>query len=438
MNHFIGHALARPGDDSHTLSSAFLLRLSQGAGRAIVRGAGMQLWDAHDTRLLDGVSGLYGNTLGHAHAALAAAARPMSTPAADLLSAQLALNAALSSRLTADGARVLSVSSHELARQAMLRAVRHYWTAAGQPDRRLIITCHDSEPSAPASGRARHRAPKNSLRIAAPNWFGHDGYLNEYEFGLAAARTLEQRILELGPEHIAAFVAAPFTAASGLLHPPYSYWPEIQRICTRYHVLLCIDESIGGCGRTGKWFAHTQLRVSPDIVLLAQGLTSALAPLAALVLSAQIADTLAAVEGALPVDGRIDQAAPTATALALANLRALEEGGLARQVEHDTCLYLQHCLRERFDHHPLVGDIQGNGMLAALQLSPDPARRARFADEAAVGVDCARQALAQGVLVQAAAARILLAPPMIATHADIDGLVERLGAAVDASARRML
>lgn len=438
MNHFIGHALARPGDDHHTLSSAFLRHLSQATGCAIVRGAGMQVWDAHDACLLDGVCGLYGNTLGHGHAALAAAARPMSTPANDPLTAQLALNAALSARLSADGARVLSASTREVAWQAMLRAVHHYWTAVGQPDRRLIITCHDGEPEAAVSGRARRSAPEDSLRIAAPDWFGHDGYLNEYEFGLAAARTLEQRILELGAEHVAAFIAEPFSAASGLLHPPYSYWPEIQRICTRHHVLLCIDEGIGGCGRTGQWFAHTQLRFSPDIVLLTQGLTSALAPLAALVLSPQIVDALAAIEGAIPVDGRIGQADPTATAIALANLRALDEGGLARQVEHDTGLYFQHCLRERFDNHPLVGDIQGNGMLAALQLSPDPARRTRFADEAAVGVDCARQALAQGVLMRAAAARILLAPPMIATHADIDGLVERLGAAVDASARRML
>ncbi|WP_075256975.1 aminotransferase class III-fold pyridoxal phosphate-dependent enzyme [Herbaspirillum camelliae] len=437
MNHFIGHALARPGEDRHTLPAAFFRILSQATGCAIVRGAGMQVWDEHGACLLDGVCGLYGNTLGHDHAALAAA-RQMSAATADPLAAQLTLNAALSSHLTTDGARVLSASSHELAWQAMLRTVRQYWTAVGQPDRRLIITCHDGEAGPQGPGRDHRRAPDSSLRIAAPDWFGHDGYLNQYEFGLAAARTLEQRILELGPEHIAAFVAEPFTGASGLLHPPYSYWPEIQRICTRHHVLLCIDEGIGGCGRTGQWFAHTQLRFSPDIVLLAQGLTSALAPLAALVLSPQIMDALAAIEGALPVDGRIDQADPTATAIALANLRALDEGGLTRQVEHGTGLYLQHCLRERFDNHPLVGDIQGNGMLAALQLSPDPARRARFADEAAAGIDCARQALAQGVLVQAAAARILLAPPMIATHADIDGLVERLGAAVDASARRML
>ncbi|MBP0597337.1 aminotransferase class III-fold pyridoxal phosphate-dependent enzyme [Herbaspirillum sp. LeCh32-8] len=422
MNHIIGHALARP-EASPSPPSACLRALSHAIGRTIAEDAGMYVWDRRAGRLLDAVSGLYGNTLGHAHAALAAAAHVQPGATADHMQAML--GAALSSHLPLPDAQVRITSSYGTARHAMRRVVQRYWKAAGQPSRRIIIGGHE------VANDPRRQLKDSRCCIPAPDWFGHDGYLNEYEFGLAAARQLEHRIAELGAGNIAAFIATPLAGAAGLLFPPYSYWPEIERICIRHGVLLCVDESIGSCGRAGKWFSHAHFRFTPDIVLLAQSLTSGTVPLGALALSPHIAGTLRCAGEDPRGSANVE---PTAAAIALANLDALDQGGLARHVEHDIGLYFQHCLRERFDNHPLVADIQGCGMVAALQLSPDGGRWARFDNEAAVGADCARRALAHGVLVQSAAARILLAPPLIATHEEIDELVERLGCAVNGTA----
>ena len=123
-----------------------------------------------------------------------------------------------------------------------------------------------------------------------------------------------------------------------------------------------------------------------------------------------------------------------AAAVALANLRLLDEGGLVAQVEHHTGPYFQQCLRERFAGHPLVGEIQGSGAVAAVQLSPDGSNKARFANEMAAGNLCTRKAWEQGLIVRATAARIILAPALIAGRREIDELIDKLGRAVDQSA----
>ena len=154
----------------------------------------------------------------------------------------------------------------------------------------------------------------------------------------------------------------------------------------------------------------------------------------ALALSRRLADTLAQQEDTSGY-ARTRHGHPVAAAVALANLHILDQKGLVARAAGHTGPYFQQRLRERFGGHPVVGEIQGSGMVAALQLSPSPAEKRRFGADTAVGKHCVRQARERGLIAAAAGARIMLAPALIATHIQIDALVDMLGSAVDATGR---
>lgn len=458
MNDIVGSALARKDYRAihvarHLLPFEDHLHLKPEHARVLVRGQGMYVWDDHGTRFLDAMSGLWCTAVGYGHPALQRAASAqigtLSFCSQYFLNTHPAvgeLTSRLFELLPLHDGRVLYANSGSEVNDLMMRSVRRFWALAGQPDKRIIIGRRNgyhgsTQGSAAISGiDAMHRFGDLDLgevrHIGEPYWFGYTGKQSEYEFGLASARELETAILDAGADKVAAFVAEPFQGAGGMVYPPYSYWPEIQRICRHYDVLLCVDEVVGGFGRTGKWFACDHFGIEPDTMSLAKGLTSGVIPMGALVLSHRIADTLAECGGPF-AHGFTCQGHPVAAAVALANLRLLDEGGLVRQVEHDTGLYFQHCLRERFDGHPIVGEVQGSGMIAAVQLSPDPVARARFDNEDSVANHCARHALDHGLIVRSSRARIILAPALIATHGQIDTLVEKLGEAVDATGRAL-
>lgn len=456
MNHIVGHALAKKDYreihvSRHLLPFEDHLHLKPEHTRVLVKGKGMYVWDDHGTRFLDAMSGLWCTAVGYGHPALRRAAAEQ----IDKLSfcSQYFLNthppvAELTSKLfellPAQYARVLYANSGSEVNDLLMRVVRRFWALGGQPEKRIIIGRRNgyhgsTQGSAAISGiDMLHQFGALNLdevrHIGEPYWFGHTGSLTEHEFGLAAARELETAILDAGAGKVAAFIAEPFQGAGGMIYPPPSYWAEIGRICRRYDVLLCADEVVGGFGRTGKWFASDHFGIEPDTMSLAKGLTSGYIPMGALALSRRIADTLAECGGPF-AHGFTYQGHPVAAAVALANLRLLDEGGLVDEVARDIGPYFQSRLRARFALHPIVGEIQGSGMIAALQLSPNPAARVRFTKEDVVGTHCARQALERGLIVRSSAARIILAPALIATHAQIDTIIDKLGEAVDATAR---
>ncbi len=221
-----------------------------------------------------------------------------------------------------------------------------------------------------------------------------------------------------------------------MIFPPQSYWPEIQRICRKYDVLLCADEVIGGFGRTGEWFAHQHFGFEPDTLSIAKGLTSGYIPMGGLILSKRMAEVLVE-QGGVFAHGLTYSGHPVAAAVAIANLKALRDEGVVTQVKTDTGLYLQSCLREVFGNHPLVGEVQGVGLVAALQFAQDKTSRKRFANEGDIAWRCRSIGFEEGVIIRSTLGRMIMAPALVATRLELDELLEKTKRAVDRTAQEI-
>lgn len=418
----------------------------------MVRGEGMNLWDSEGKHYLDGMSGLFCTALGYGREELVEAAtrqmRQLSfcSPYMNFTHPPLArLAEKLFAILPERYGRVIYCNSGSEANETLIRTVRRYWDTVGRPKKKIFISRHNgyhgsTMGSASLGGfKAMHDMGGLPIpgihHIGEPYWFACTDDLTEEEFGLRAAGELEEKILELGPDNVAAFVGEPFQAAGGFIFPPSTYWPEIQRICRKYDVLLCVDEVVGGFGRTGEWFSHQLYGIEPDTISVAKGLTSGYVPMGGLIISNRIADAI--VAGGLYAHVFTYQGHPLAAAVACANLDLLNDGGIVDKVKSHTGPYLQQALRETFSHHPLVWEVQGFGAAAALQLAPVKGEKQRFADEDIVGMYCTQRATELGLLVRASMSRMILAPALTATRGEIDEIVRRLKSAVDRTAQAL-
>ncbi|HJV86732.1 MAG TPA: aminotransferase [Noviherbaspirillum sp.] len=418
----------------------------------MVRGEGTYLWDSQGKQYLDGVSGVYCTALGYGREELVEAAtnqmRQLSfcSPYMNVTHPSLAnLAERLFSILPERYGRVVYCNSGSEANETLIRTVRRYWDTIDRPQKKILISRHNAYHgstmgSASLGGfKAMHQMGGLPIpgihHIGEPYWFAYRGDLTEEEFGLRMAGELEEKILELGPDNVTAFVAEPIQGAGGFIFPPSTYWPEIQRICRKYDVLLCVDEVIGGFGRMGEWFSHQLYGIEPDTISIAKGLTSGYVPMGGLILSSKIADAIAA--GGLYAHVFTYQGHPLAAAVACANLGLLNEGGIVDKVRNDTGPYLQRLLQETFAGHPLVWGVQGAGAAAALQLAPVKGKKQRFANEDVVGAYCTQSAFQTGLIVRSVMARMILAPALTATREEIDGIVQRLKLAVDRTAEAL-
>jgi putrescine aminotransferase len=177
--------------------------------------------------------------------------------------------------------------------------VRRYWDLCGQPDRHIIISrenaYHGSTMAGASLGGMRPMHEQGGLpipgivHIEQPYWYENGGDPSPAEYGVRAARRLAEKIEELGPKNVAAFIGEPVQGAGGVIIPPETYWPEIQRICDQYGILLIADEVICGFGRLGQWFGHQHCGFRPDILTLAKGITSGYQPLGAVMVGDRVA-----------------------------------------------------------------------------------------------------------------------------------------------------
>jgi putrescine aminotransferase len=266
--------------------------------------------------------------------------------------------------------------------------------------------------------------------IDQPNWWLEGGDMSPAEFGLERARQLEAKILELGPENVAAFIAEPVQGAGGVIVPPETYWPEIQRIVNQYGILLIADEVICGFGRTGNWFGSQTMGITPDIMTIAKGLSSGYQPIGGSILSDEVAEVIGSVEFN---HGYTYSGHPVACAVALENLRILEEEQIVDRVRNETGPYLKEKFESLTDH-PMVGEAKIVGMMGSLALTPDKSSRAPFAAEAGtVGFITRERCFANNLIMRHVYDRMIISPPLVISKEEIDTLIDRAWTSLDQS-----
>src|SRR5690606_20095590 len=231
-------------------------------------------------------------------------------------------------------------------------------------------------------------------------------------------------------ENVAAFIGEPSMGAGGVKIPPASYWPEVQRICRKYDVLLMLDEVITGYGRTGAWFAAQSMGIEPDTITTATALTSGYQPLSALLVGDRIASALVEKGGEF-FHGYTYSGHPVACAVALANLEIIEKEGLIERVRHETGPYFNHALKERIAGHGIVGEVRSFGLMGAIEIVKDKETRERFPDEGSAAVVVRDHAIANGMMLRATGDTMIMSPPLIWTKETIDLAVERILKALD-------
>ena len=248
------------------------------------------------------------------------------------------------------------------------------------------------------------------------------------EFGLERARQLEQAIHDLGEDNVAAFIAEPVQGAGGVIVPPETYWPEIQRICDKYEILLIADEVICGFGRTGNWFGSETVGWKPHIMTIAKGLTSGYQPMGA----SLVCDEVAAVIGACEFNhGYTYNAHPVAAAVALENIRILQDEKIVERVRNETAPYLKEKW-EKMAEHPMVGEAKIVGMMGSLALTPHKESRAKFASEAGtVGYLCRERCFANNLVMRHVGDRMIISPPLVISKPEVDTLIERAWKSLD-------
>jgi putrescine aminotransferase len=269
--------------------------------------------------------------------------------------------------------------------------------------------------------------------IGQPNYAEHGQGLSENAFGLVAAGWLEDEILALGPDKVAAFIGEPVQGAGGVIIPPPTYWPEVQRICDKYGVLLVADEVICGFGRLGTWFGSELMGMRPDLISFAKGVTSGYVPLGGVLVGKRVAHALVEQGGDFN-HGFTYSGHPVACAAALENLRILREERLVEKVALETGPHLKAAFNA-LATHPLVGHAESCGMVAGLNLvrvkGPTVHECVAFERELHVGMLCRGHMFDNGVIMRAVGDRMIVAPPLVMTKAEIDEMAARIWECLD-------
>ena len=426
--------------------------LAQRGTRILTRGEGCYVWDADGNRLLDAFAGLWCVNVGYGRPELGAAAAKQMTELAYYNSffqcttePTVRLSAKLAELTPHDLDHAFFTNSGSEANDTILRMVRHFWAVQGKPEKSVFIGRHDGYHGSTVAGaslggmKGMHRQGglpiPDIAHIDPPYPFAEQGELDELEYGRRCAQRLEDKILELGADRVAAFIGEPVMGAIGVYIPPRNYWQEIEAICRRHDVLLVADEVITGFGRTGEWFASQTFGFRPDIMTLAKGITSGYIPLGAVMFNDRLADVLSSRGGEL-AHGYTYSGHPVCAAVALENIRILQDEGIVERCRDDIGPYLAERWRQLAEH-PLVGEARILGMVGALELVPDKRRRAYFPDRGRVGALCRDIALRNGLILRATNDAMLLSPPLVIDRTQVDELAEKTWKTLDQTAREL-
>ena len=419
--------------------------LSEKKSRIITRADGVYIFDADDNKILDGMSGLWCVNAGYGRDELveAAANQLRELPYYNSFfqcahPPSIELSRMLMEITQPQFNRVFYTGSGSEAIDTMIRMVRRYWDLLDQPNRQFIISrdnaYHGSTVAGASLGGMRPMHEQGGTlggiaHIEQPYWFGSDHTLSADEFGLQTARALERKIEELGPERVAAFVGEPIQGAGGVVIPPDTYWPEIKRICDEYGILLVTDEVICGFGRLGEWFGADYYGVTPDLMTFAKGVTSGYLPLGGVMVGDRVGDALIDKGGEF-FHGYTYSGHPASCAVAIENIRILQREKLIERVRDDIGPYLQEKWQSLAEH-PIVGETRMVGLMGALELVGNKDTLERFDEGVGAGTICRDHLVNNGLVMRAVGDSIVVAPPLVLTHAEADELIEKAWKCLD-------
>jgi putrescine aminotransferase len=422
--------------------------LAKKGSRIITRADNIYLWDSEGHKILDAMSGLWCVNVGYGQQALIDAAtkqlkelpfynaffQTATVPAIEL--------AEVLSEVSPPGfEHVFFSGSGSEGNDTIVRMVRRYWDILGQPERQVIISRHNAYHGSTMAGaslggmagmHAQGGLPIPGItHIEQPYWWAHgrpQGLTRE-AFGLQAAHWLEQKILEIGADKVAAFIGEPIQGAGGVIIPPSTYWPEVERICRQHGVLLVADEVITGFGRTGNWFGCETQGFKPDLITFAKGVTSGYIPLGGVLVGERVATVLIEQGGEFN-HGYTYSGHPVACAVALANIALIRELKLVERVRDDVGPYLKAAYAQLAEH-PLVGDAETCGLMGALLLVKDKATGEAFPEDVEIGMVCRGHCFGNGLIMRAVGDRMIIAPPLVITRPQIDEMVALIRRCLD-------
>ncbi|MBX9818055.1 MAG: aspartate aminotransferase family protein [Burkholderiaceae bacterium] len=456
MNTVVDTALIQSLDSAHFLHPFTDFKdLSSRGARVITRAEGIYVWDSEGKKILDAMSGLWCVNVGYGRKALADAAHQqmMALPyynsffqTTNVPAVQLAAKLASLAPTVGDRSfqHVFYSSSGSESNDSNVRMVRRYWDLLGQPQRKVIISRHNAYHGSTMAGaslggmsgmHAQGDLPiPNITHIEQPYYFenGKPGETAD-EFGVRAAGWLEEKILAVGPDKVAAFIAEPVQGAGGVIIPPATYWPEIQRIVDKYGILLISDEVICAFGRLGHWFGYEKFGYKPDLVTFAKAVTSGYIPLGGVMVGNRVAKVLIEQGGEFN-HGYTYSGHPVACAVALANIDIMEQEQLPQKVHGEIGAYFAQRYAELNDH-PLVGLAETCGFVGGLVLVKNKNTKERFKEDDAVGMLCRGHCFGNGLIMRAVGDRMIIAPPLVMTRSDIDEMMRLIHLALDLTQR---
>ncbi|MEH6591392.1 MAG: aspartate aminotransferase family protein [Halioglobus sp.] len=449
MNVKVNTTALRDLDQSHHLHPfTDLQAYAKTGGRIVSKAEHIYIYDSEGNQIMDGMSGLWCCNLGYSQKSIADAvyAQMQELPYYNNFfncSNQPALEMAkaLVDVTPEQFNHVFFTNSGSEANDTNIRLVHRYYDLLNKPEKKHIISrknaYHGSTIAAASLGGMDYMHKQMTTLpyvhyINEPNWFVNGGDMDKAEFGIKVARELEAKIDELGEDKVAAFIAEPIQGAGGVIVPPETYWPEIQRICDERDILLIADEVICGFGRTGEWFGSETYGIKPDLMTIAKAVTNGYLPLGGVMVGSKVADVLLAHDGEF-AHGLTYSGHPVACAAGLATLDILNNSNIIETAKTSIGPHLQNRLAQLVDH-PVVGEVRGMGMFAAVELVKDKSSRERLAPESGGAVFCRDNAVSNGLMVRATGDAMIMAPPLVCSIAEIDTLVDTFTEALDATA----
>ena len=426
--------------------------------RVVTGGEGVYITDRDGRRSLDAFAGLYCVNVGYGRREIADAIAEQAGKLAYYHAyvghgsePSITLAKMIIDRAPAGMSRVYFGLSGSDANETNIKLVWYYNNILGRPEKKKIISrWRGYHGSGVMTGSLTglelfHKAfdlPRPPvLHTEAPYYFRRaDRSMSEEQFSQHCADQLEAMILAEGPETVAAFIGEPVLGTGGIVPPPAGYWEKIQAVLTKYDILLIADEVVTGFGRLGSMFGSDHYGIKPDLITIAKGLTSAYAPLSGVIVGDRVWKVLEQGSNQLgPIGhGWTYSAHPLCAAAGVANLELIDKLDLVTNAG-ETGGYFRAALTDALGGHPMVGDVRGEGMLAAVEFVADRDDRRFFPAEAKVGPRLSAALLERGVIARAMPQGDILgfAPPLCLTREEADIVVSATAKAVKAVAAEL-